>query len=46
MNVSKEEIVDAIKSMNLTTVEDVNTFTMAGSCCGKCNSVIEALLKA
>ena len=46
MNISKEEIVDTIKSMSLTTVDDVGTFTMAGTCCGKCQNKIEELLKA
>lgn len=45
MNISKEEVVETIKSMNLTTLDDVCTFTMAGSCCGKCSSKIEELLK-
>jgi len=45
MNIPKEEIVDAIKSMSLTTVDDVGTFTMAGTCCGKCIPKIESLIK-
>jgi NAD(P)H-nitrite reductase large subunit len=45
MSISKEEIVDTIKSMSLTTVDDVGTFTMAGTCCGKCIPKVESLLK-
>jgi NAD(P)H-nitrite reductase large subunit len=44
-NISKEEIVSTINDMSLTTVDDVGTFTMAGTCCGKCIPKIESLLK-
>ena len=45
MNISKEEIIETINSMDLTTVDDVGTFTMAGTCCGKCIPKIKELLK-
>jgi NAD(P)H-nitrite reductase large subunit len=46
MDVSKEEIIDTIKSMNIISVTDVNTHTIAGTSCGKCTRKIEEILNS
>jgi NAD(P)H-nitrite reductase large subunit len=44
MNVDRDTIVKAIKEQNLTTVEEVQETTSAGTGCGGCVPDIEALL--
>lgn len=44
MNVDRDTIVKAIKEQNLTSVEDVQEATTAGTGCGGCVPDIEALL--
>lgn len=43
--ITETEIVDAIKSGNLTTVEQITEQTQAGSGCGSCLDDIEEILK-
>ncbi|MFD1672757.1 nitrite reductase large subunit NirB [Agrilactobacillus yilanensis] len=43
--VTKGTILDAIREKDLTSVEGVGKATRAGTSCGKCKPVIEALLK-
>lgn len=45
MNVTKGEIIDAIKANGLTTVEQVSEATGAGTGCGGCVELIEEILK-
>ncbi len=45
MNVDRDTIVKAIKEQNLTSVEDVQDATSAGTGCGGCVPDIEALLE-
>ena len=44
MNVDRETIVKAIKEKNLTTVEEVQDATTAGTGCGSCVPDIEEIL--
>ena len=44
MNVDRETIVKAIKEKNLTTVEEVQDATTAGTVCGSCVPDIEEIL--
>jgi len=44
MNVDRETIVKAIKEKNLTTVEEVQDATTAGTGCGSCVPDIEETL--
>lgn len=44
MNVDRDTIVKAIKDQNLSTVEEVQDATGAGTGCGGCVPDIEALL--
>ncbi len=44
MDVDRETIVNAIKEQKLTTVEEVQDATTAGTGCGGCVSVIEEIL--
>ena len=41
MDISREEIVDAIKKKGATSVEDILEITDAGSGCGGCITAIE-----
>lgn len=45
MNVDRDTIVNAIKEQNLTSVEEVQDATTAGTGCGGCVPDIEALLE-
>ncbi len=45
MDVTKGEVEDAIKEKNLTTVEQVQEETEAGTGCGACIEDIEDVLK-
>ncbi|MCG2725085.1 MAG: Fe-S cluster assembly protein NifU [Elusimicrobia bacterium] len=44
-NVSELKILNAIKSNNLKTVEDITNYTKAGGGCGKCKGEIEKIIK-
>lgn len=44
-NVTKQQIIEAIKDNNLTTVEEVTNFTKAGGGCGKCSQEIGQILE-
>ncbi|MDR2627282.1 MAG: (2Fe-2S)-binding protein [Dysgonamonadaceae bacterium] len=44
MNVTRGEIIEAIKAGSLKTVEDVGEATTAGTGCGGCQSVIQEIL--
>jgi bacterioferritin-associated ferredoxin len=45
MDISREEIVDAIKNKGAKTVEAITEITEAGSGCGGCVSAIEEILE-
>jgi len=45
MNVDRDTIIKAIKDQNLTSVEEVQDATSAGTGCGSCVPDIEALLE-
>lgn len=45
MEITKGEIVDAIKKKNLKTVEEVGEELEAGTVCGSCQDDIEEILK-
>ena len=45
MDISREEIVDAIKNKGAKTVEAITEITEAGSGCGGCISTIEEILE-
>lgn len=45
MGITKGEIVNAIKEKGLTTVEEVQDATEAGTICGSCVPDIEDILK-
>ena len=45
MGVTRGEIIDAIKTKDLVTVEEVKDETEAGTGCGSCIEDIEAILK-
>lgn len=45
MQITKGEIVKAIKEQNLETSQDVIDATEAGTVCGSCQSDIEDILK-
>lgn len=44
MGVTRGEIIDAIKSKKLKTVEDVGKETSAGTGCGGCQDDIQSIL--
>jgi NAD(P)H-nitrite reductase large subunit len=44
MEVTRGEIVDAIKAKNLKTVEEVGEETAAGTGCGGCQDIIQEIL--
>ena len=44
MNITREEIVDAIKNKDAKTVDDITEITEAGSGCGGCIATIEEIL--
>lgn len=43
-NVTENQILEAIETNNLKTVEDVTNYTKAGGACGRCKSAIKAIL--
>ncbi len=45
MQITRGEIIDAIKEKNCKTVEDVSDETQAGTGCGSCIEDIEKILK-
>ncbi|MBO8442076.1 MAG: NAD(P)/FAD-dependent oxidoreductase [Firmicutes bacterium] len=45
-NVSKGEIVKAIREQGLTSVDEVGKITRAGTSCGKCKPLIQEILEA
>jgi NAD(P)H-nitrite reductase large subunit len=45
MEITRGEIIDAIKNNHLTTVEEVGDATEAGTVCGSCQDDIEEILK-
>ena len=45
MGVTRGEIIEAIKTKDLVTVEEVKDETEAGTGCGSCVENIEAILK-
>lgn len=45
MDITKGEIVDAIKKNNLKTVDEVGDELEAGTVCGSCQDDIEEILK-
>ena len=44
MQITKGEIVDAIKSGNLNTFEEIGDTTEAGTVCGSCQDDIEEII--
>lgn len=44
MDVTENEIIDAIKNENCNTVEKVGDATGAGTVCGGCQEIIERLI--
>lgn len=44
MDVTENEIIDAIKNKNCNTVEKVGDATGAGTVCGGCQEIIERLI--
>ncbi|MDR2126596.1 MAG: (2Fe-2S)-binding protein [Prevotellaceae bacterium] len=44
MDVSRGDIIKAIKELNLKTVEEVGKATEAGTGCGGCQPVIQEIL--
>ncbi len=46
MDITRGEIIDAIKNNNLKTVDEVGDATEAGTVCGSCQDDIEEILKA
>jgi NAD(P)H-nitrite reductase large subunit len=45
MEIARGEIIDAIKSNQLKTVDEVGDATEAGTYCGSCQDDIEEILK-
>jgi len=45
MEITRGEIIDAIKNNNLKTVDEVGDATEAGTVCGSCQDDIEEILK-
>jgi NAD(P)H-nitrite reductase large subunit len=45
MQITKGEIVDAIKAGNLKTIDEVGDANEAGTICGSCHDDIEDILK-
>ena len=43
-SVTENQILEAIETNNLKTVEDVTNYTKAGGACGRCKSAIKAIL--
>jgi len=44
MQITKGEIVEAIKAGNLNTIEEVGDITEAGTVCGTCQDDIEEII--
>ena len=44
MQITKGEIVEAIKAGKLTTIDEVGDATEAGTACGSCHDDIEEIL--
>lgn len=44
MQITKGEIIDAIKTGNLTTIDEVGEELEAGTVCGSCQDDIEEIL--
>lgn len=44
MQINKEEIVDAVNSAGLKTVEEVGEATEAGTVCGSCQDDLLAII--
>jgi NAD(P)H-nitrite reductase large subunit len=44
MEVTRGEIIEAIKAKNLKTVEEVGEETAAGTGCGGCQEIIQEIL--
>jgi NAD(P)H-nitrite reductase large subunit len=45
MEITRGEIIDAIKNNHLTTIEEVGDATEAGTVCSSCQDDIEEILK-
>ena len=45
MQITKGEIVEAIKTGNLKTIDEVGDATEAGTACGSCHDDIDDILK-
>lgn len=45
MQITKGEIIEAIKNGNLKTIDEVGEATEAGTVCGSCQDDIEDILK-
>ncbi len=45
MQITKGEIIEAIKAGNLKTIEDIGDETEAGTVCGSCHEDIEDIIK-
>ncbi len=43
-DVHESQIIEAIKTNNLKTVEEVTNYTKAGGACGRCKSIIKGIL--
>ncbi len=46
MQISKEEILEAIQADGLKTIDQIGDATEAGTVCGSCHDDIEAILLA
>ncbi|GHT51128.1 hypothetical protein FACS189440_19700 [Bacteroidia bacterium] len=44
MDITRGEIIDAIKAKNLKTIDDVGEATEAGTVCGSCQDDIQEIL--
>ncbi len=45
MQITKEEIIEAIKAGNLKSIDEVGEETEAGTVCGTCHDDIEDIIK-
>ena len=45
MQITKGDIIEAIKAGNLVTIDEVGVATEAGTVCGSCHDDIEEILK-
>ena len=45
MQITKREIIEAIKAGNLVTIDEVGDASEAGTVCGSCHDDIEEILK-